>query len=88
MPGHDIVVGTSAGGLEALTALARKFPPDLPAAIFIAQHIPAAGPSLLPEIMSRAGPLAAAHAVDGMPIQHSRIYIAPPDQHMLIERGQ
>src|SRR5690242_7215189 len=86
MPCHDIIViGTSAGGLEALKALARGLPPDLPAAIFIVQHFPATGPSLLPEILSGAGALPAAHGVAGMPIQYGRIYIAPPDHHMLVE---
>src|SRR5438093_2568672 len=87
MPGHDIIViGTSAGGLEVLTTLARRLPPDLPAALFIVQHTPATGPSLLPEILRRAGPLPATHAVDGARIQHGQIYVAPPDHHMLIER--
>ncbi|TME67662.1 MAG: chemotaxis protein CheB, partial [Chloroflexi bacterium] len=45
MPGHDIiVVGTSAGGVEALATLVSTLPPELPAAIFVVLHIPAHSP--------------------------------------------
>ena len=86
MAGHDIiVVGASAGGVEALSQLVRGLPRDLPAALFIVLHISPHGPSILPEILSRAGKIPAAHAVDGEAIKHGRIYVAPPDQHLLIE---
>jgi len=66
MPGHDIIViGTSAGGLEPLTTLAAGLPADLPAALFIVQHIPATGVSLLPQILDHVGALPAMHAVEG-----------------------
>lgn len=88
MPGHDvIVVGASAGGVEALITLAGSLPADLPAALFLVLHIPAQSPSLLPDILNRAGPLRALHPDDGEAIQHGRIYIAPPDQHLLVEEG-
>ena len=62
MSGHDIVViGASAGGVEALSRLVRALPGDLPAAIFVVQHIAAIGPDLLPEILSSAGQLSTAH---------------------------
>jgi two-component system chemotaxis response regulator CheB len=89
LQGHDIiVVGASAGGVEALSQLARGMPRDLPAAVFIVLHVSARSPSIMPSILSRAGALPAAHAVDGMPIEHGRIYVAPPDHHMLVERGR
>ncbi|MGH2493689.1 MAG: chemotaxis protein CheB [Ktedonobacteraceae bacterium] len=88
MPGHDvIVVRASAGGIEALARLAGSLPADLPAAIFLVLHIPAQSPSLLPEILNRAGPLQATHPADGETIQHGHIYVAPPDHHLLIEEG-
>lgn len=88
MPGHDIVVvGASAGGVEALVKLANELPADLPASVFIVLHIPAQSPSLLPEILSRAGQLKAVHPKDGEAIQQGCIYVAPPDQHLLVERG-
>ena len=46
MPGHDIIViGASAGGVEALVKLVGQFPADLPASIFMVLHIPAQSPS-------------------------------------------
>jgi len=88
MPGHDIiVVGASAGGVEALVALASGLPRNLPAAVFVVLHIPAQSPSLLPEILGRSGPFLALSAVDGMAIEHECIYVAPPDHHLLVEPG-
>jgi two-component system chemotaxis response regulator CheB len=88
MPGHDIVVvGASAGGVEALSQLARGLPPQIPAAIFVVLHTPPFGNSVLPLILKRAGRLPVAHARDGEPIQTGRIYVAPPDHHLLVGRG-
>jgi two-component system, chemotaxis family, protein-glutamate methylesterase/glutaminase len=88
MPGHDIiVVGTSAGGVEALTTLVAGLPHDLPAAIFIVLHLAPEGPSFLAEILSRAGPLPATQMVNGEAITPGRIYVAPPDHHLLVEQG-
>jgi len=88
VPEHDIVViGASAGGVEALSRLVSMLPPDLSAAIFIVLHIPAQSPSLLPEILSRSGPLPARHPVNEEQIKHGQIYVAPPDHHMLVEQG-
>ncbi len=88
MPEHDVVViGASAGGVEALSTLVSKLPPDLSAAVFIVLHVPAQSPSLLPEILSRSGSLPARHPTNGEQIKHGQIYVAPPDRHMLIEQG-
>jgi two-component system chemotaxis response regulator CheB len=86
-PKRDIVViGASAGGVEALTRVVRGLPADLPAAVFVVLHI-AEGPSVLPNILSRAGGLPAAHPRHQDPIMRGRIYVAPPDQHLLIVDG-
>src|SRR5438270_5004230 len=88
MPGRDIiVVGASAGGVEALGQLVRGLPADLPAAVFVVLHVPAHGTSVLPNILRRAGALPAGHAKDGEPIVPGRIYVAPPDFHMLLKDG-
>ncbi len=88
MPGRDIiVVGASAGGVEALGQLVRGLPGDLPAAVFVVLHIPPHGTSVLPNILRRAGRLPADHARDGEPIVPGRLYVAPPDYHMLIKPG-
>jgi len=74
MPGHDIiVVGASAGGVEALVKLAGQLPGDLPAAVFVVLHIPAESPSLLPEILNRAGLLPASQPVDNEEIRLGHI---------------
>jgi len=57
MPHHDIIViGMSAGGLDASMAIIRALPAELPAALFVVTHMTAEGPSFLPDILSRAGP--------------------------------
>ena len=89
MPGRDvIVIGASAGGVDALKQLAQGLPADLPAAVFVVLHVPPQGPSVLPRILSRSGPLPAVHPVDGEAIQPGKIYIAPPDFHLLVKPGQ
>lgn len=86
MPKHDIVVvGASAGGLAALSSLCRDLPPNLPAAVFIVMHVSPNYQSLLPEILSRSGKLPVRHGVDGEPVRLGRIYVAPPDHHMVME---
>jgi two-component system chemotaxis response regulator CheB len=90
VPTQDIIViGASAGGVEALRTVAAGLPVDLPAAVFVVLHIGAGsdGRSYLPEILSRAGRLPAVHPRDGEPIQRGKIYIAPPDCHLMLERG-
>jgi len=82
-----IVIGASAGGVQALSALVADLPGDLPAAVFIVLHISANAPSLLPAILGRESKLPVAHAVDGEPILRGRVYVAPPDQHLIIEDG-
>ncbi|MBV8071801.1 MAG: chemotaxis protein CheB [Acidobacteriaceae bacterium] len=85
---HDvIVVGASAGGVEALQELVRGLPAEFPAALFVVLHLEARTKSFLPEILTKAGPLHARHATDGASIEHGRIYVAPPDCHLVIERG-
>jgi two-component system chemotaxis response regulator CheB len=79
-----LVVGGSAGGLEALAQLIPPLPPDLGATVYVVVHIPANGASQLPEILSRWGGLAAAYAVHGEVPLRGRIYVAPPDHHLIL----
>lgn len=89
MPGRDvIVVGFSAGGIEAVVRLAASLPEDLAAAVLIVHHFPASSVSVLPGILRRAGPLSAEHASQGEAIQCGRIYVAPPDHHLLVDTGK
>ena len=84
-PRDIIVIGASAGGLDALRRLVAQFPYDFPASVFIVRHIGASAESLLPEILERAGRLKASHAIDGEPLVRGRIYVGPPDHHLMIE---
>ncbi len=89
MPGHDIVVvGASAGGVEALSELFSRLPGDVPASFFVVLHVPDRGTSLLPGILSRRGALPAVHPRDGAPIEPGRVYVAPPGFHLLVKRGE
>ena len=88
MPGHDIIViGASAGGVDALSKLVRELPSSLPAAIFIVLHVSANSKSLMADILNRVGALKAVQAKDGEVIEHGHIYVAPPNHHLLIKRG-
>src|SRR5215510_7930432 len=85
MNGHDIVViGASAGGVRALRTIFAGFPSKLPAAVLVTLHITPDAPSVLPDLLGRASHLPAAHAVDGEPVKTGRIYVAPPDHHLLL----
>jgi two-component system, chemotaxis family, protein-glutamate methylesterase/glutaminase len=82
-----IVIGASSGGVEALRELTRALPEDFGGAICVVVHIAPDVRSLLPGILARSGPLRSVHAEDGMKVERGRIHVAPPDHHLLIERG-
>ena len=78
-----IVIGGSAGALPVLQQVLRGLPADLPAAVLIVVHQAQSQPGKLPEVLG--GPLPAAHARDGEPIELGRVYVAPPDHHLMVE---
>jgi two-component system, chemotaxis family, protein-glutamate methylesterase/glutaminase len=82
-----VVVGASAGGVEALRTLVAGLPGELAAAVLVVLHIPPRAPSALPGILTRSGPLKAVHAADGERLHHGRIYVAPSDRHLLVRDG-
>jgi two-component system, chemotaxis family, protein-glutamate methylesterase/glutaminase len=86
-PDRVVVIGASAGGVPALTTFVAGLDADLPAAVLVVLHVPSDRPSLLPQILDRAGPLPAMHAGDREPLLAGRIYVAPPDRHLLIADG-
>jgi two-component system, chemotaxis family, protein-glutamate methylesterase/glutaminase len=87
--GRDIVVvGASAGGVEALCTFVEALPPDLPAAVFVVLHVSPGGTSVLPRILARKTRMQVAAAADGEAVERGRIYVAPPDHHMLVEDGR
>ena len=82
---HDIIViGASAGGVEALSRVVGDLPRDIQASILVVLHV-SRGKSVLPEILTRAGHLRAAHPEDGAPLESGRVYVAPPDHHLIVE---
>lgn len=87
LPNRVIVIGASAGGVESLKKLVHSIPSDLDAAVFVVLHIPSNYVSTLPDILSKSGPLKASHPEDGEEIKSGRIYVAPPDHHLLLEKG-
>ncbi|TCC51462.1 chemotaxis protein CheB [Kribbella pittospori] len=80
-----IVVGASAGGVEALRDLMSGLPVGLPAAVLVVLHLPAGGTSALAEILDRAGALPVRTAGHGNRIELGHVYVAPPDNHLLVE---
>lgn len=83
-----IVIGASAGGVLALTDLFKSLPEDFEAYIFVVLHISPFSPSILPQILSRAGRFKAVHPQDGEAMQHNIIYVAPPDHHLILEKDK
>jgi len=82
-----IVIGTSTGGVESLTRLTRALPAGLPAAVLVVVHFPTYGDNVLPALLSQGAALPAASACDGEAIRPGRVYVAQPDQHLLVESG-
>src|SRR3954464_3726137 len=83
-----IVVGASAGGVEALGGLVRQLPADLGAAVLVVLHLAAEQKSVLPRILSSAGVLPARHARDGESIVPDRIYVARADHHLVVHEDR
>jgi two-component system chemotaxis response regulator CheB len=83
-----IVIGGSAGALSVLQQILGALPADFPAAVFVVIHQSQSQPGRLPEILARCGALAAEHAIDGAAIELGHVYVAPPDHHLLVERGR
>lgn len=81
-----IVIGASAGGVQALQRLVAGLPGDFPAAIFVVLHLWPGGQSFLSSILGRAGPMPVKEAVDGDPITRGTIVVAPTDFHLLLEQ--
>jgi two-component system, chemotaxis family, protein-glutamate methylesterase/glutaminase len=88
MAGRDIVVmGGSAGSIEAMAEILGGLPADFPGSIFVVVHFPGSVRSTLPRILSRAGPLPGRHPRDSDPIEPGHIYVAPPNCHLLLSQG-
>jgi two-component system chemotaxis response regulator CheB len=82
-----VVIGASQGGVHALRKLVAELPLGFPAPVMIVLHI-GAGQSVLPSLLNEVGPLHATHARDGERIRPGRIYVAPPDRHLMVVDGE
>jgi two-component system chemotaxis response regulator CheB len=83
-----IVIGASAGGVEALSVLLPALPATFGPSLFIVLHLPREHPSLLVEIFQRRCALPIREAEDKEPAMPGTIYFAPPDYHLLVEKDR
>ena len=85
LPKRDIVVvGASAGGVEALRGFFSALPAHLKAAVVVVLHIPPHTPSRLDQVLTRATSLPVVIAEDGQSITHGQVYVASPDRHLMV----
>ena len=85
LPNFDIVaLAASAGGLTALIEVLGNLPADFKAAIVVVQHLDPRHPSLMAEILSRRTPLKVIQAEEGDKLIPGTVYIAPPNNHLLV----
>jgi two-component system chemotaxis response regulator CheB len=82
-PDRLVVVGASAGGVEALQRMVGGLPATFPAAVVVVLHLSATADSRLTEILERAGSLPARTITDGMTLSSGVIHVAPPDRHVI-----
>lgn len=80
-----VVIGCSAGGVEALALLVQQLPADLPASVLIVQHLTPTGPRYLADILARSARIRVAWAEQGARLERGRVLVAPPDVHLLLE---
>ena len=81
-----VVIGASAGGLDAVRALLADLPLDFAAAVLVVIHVSPTGPSFLAQVLGRAGGLPVSEAVDGETLQAGHVYVSVPDRHLLVSR--
>jgi two-component system CheB/CheR fusion protein len=84
-PGDLVVVGSSAGGVEALSILVSTLPEDFPAPIVLAQHLDPNRPSSLDSILQRRTRLTVEVVLSSTRLQPGRIYVVPSNRHVSIK---
>jgi two-component system, chemotaxis family, protein-glutamate methylesterase/glutaminase len=82
-----VVIGASAGGVEALSIVLPALPADTAAALFIVLHLPRDRPSLLANIFAHKCSLKVREAQDKEPIEPGTVYFAPSNYHLLVDWG-
>ncbi len=85
---YDVVaIGSSAGGINALSKLLSALPGDLPVPVLVVQHLDPRHETVIADVLQRRSPLEVTMAADGEQISSGVVYIAPPDQHLLVHSG-
>ena len=87
-PQTAIVVGASAGALDALGEILPWLPADYPSPVIIVVHLPPDKDSMLAEVFRKKCKMAVKEAEDKEPLSAGTIYFAPPDYHLLVEQGR
>jgi two-component system, chemotaxis family, protein-glutamate methylesterase/glutaminase len=82
-----VVAGASAGGVEALVGLIGSLPADFPCAVLVVLHVSPSGTSVLPAILARAGRLPVTAPRDRERLLPGHVYVAPPDNHLVVEES-
>src|SRR5215208_5461687 len=82
--GKVVGLGASAGGLAAVQQVLDGLPHDLSASLVVVLHLMPDHPSYLAEILARTSPLRVVQATDGQPLEPRAVYVAPPDNHLLV----
>ncbi|HEX4377962.1 MAG TPA: chemotaxis protein CheB, partial [Steroidobacteraceae bacterium] len=86
-PIHAVAIGASAGGIEALSVILPSLPARLSIPVFVVQHLARERPSLLVELYTARCELRVCEALDNTTIERGVLYFAPPDYHLLLDRG-
>lgn len=82
-----VVIGGSAGALQPLMELLGGLPAAIPASILVAIHTSPDTPGMLATVLANRTRLTVAYAVDGTRVERGRVYLAPPDHHLLLRNG-
>lgn len=80
-----IVIGASAGGVEAVGQLLAAVPPDFVPAMLVVLHLPPEGPNALASVFSRRCALPVKEAEDKENIMPGTVCVSPADYHLLVE---
>lgn len=79
-----VVTASSTGGIDALRTLLERLPGDFPAPVVVVQHRGIASPSYLPEVLQRATKLRVSHAHSAERLRPGHVYVASPEQHVIV----
>jgi two-component system, chemotaxis family, protein-glutamate methylesterase/glutaminase len=82
-----VVIGASLGGTSAIPVVLRALPDAFEAPVAIAQHRHATSTQVFTDVLGRGAKRSVCDAEDGMPIEKCKVYVAPADYHLLVERG-